>query len=107
VYVLPGQLQALISVHGFERQRFQNEHVQSALNEIAPHRCIPPEDQEEEYTSPTGCQDILPGELPGGQACTKVLLGFHDAPTNAAPETNAAFFNSSRRFTFIMMWLLD
>src|SRR6266404_5442548 len=24
-----------ISVHGFERQRFQNEHVQSALNEIA------------------------------------------------------------------------
>jgi len=24
-----------ISVHGIERQRFQNEHVQSALNEIA------------------------------------------------------------------------
>ena len=26
----------------------------------------------------------------------------HDAPTNAAPETNAAFFNNSRRFTFMM-----
>src|SRR6266404_125409 len=48
-----------ISVHGFERQRFQNEHVQSALNEItrlARHKRIPPEDQEEEYISPTDCQ---------------------------------------------------
>jgi hypothetical protein len=48
-----------ISVHGFERQRFQNEHVQSALDEITRlirHGCIPPEDQEEEYTSPTDCQ---------------------------------------------------
>src|SRR5258708_30566284 len=34
------------------------------------------------------------------------LLEGHDAPTNAAPETNAAFFNNSRRFTF-MMSLLD
>ena len=49
-----------ISVHGLERQRFQNEHVQSALNEITrlvPHRRIPPEVQEEEYTSPTDCQE--------------------------------------------------
>jgi hypothetical protein len=30
------------------------------------------------------------------------LLEGHDAPTNAAPETNAAFFNNSRRFTFMM-----
>ncbi len=32
------------TVHGFERQRFQNEHVESALNEITRlirHRCIP------------------------------------------------------------------
>ncbi len=51
------------TVHGFERQRFQNEHVESALNEITRlirHRCIPPEDQEEEYKytpSPTDCQE--------------------------------------------------
>jgi len=47
-------------VHGFERQRFQNEHVQSALNEITRlvrHGRIPPEDQGEEYTSPTDCQE--------------------------------------------------
>jgi hypothetical protein len=30
------------------------------------------------------------------------LLEGHDAPTNAAPETNAAFFNNSRRFTFMV-----
>src|SRR2546426_12265009 len=30
------------------------------------------------------------------------LLEGHDAPTIAAPETNAAFFNNSRRFTFMM-----
>src|SRR3981081_2097813 len=33
-----------ISVHGFERQRFQNKHVQSALDEIprlVRHRCLP------------------------------------------------------------------
>ncbi len=49
-----------ISVHGFERQRFQNEHVQSALHEITRlvrHGPIPPEDQVEEYTSPTDCQE--------------------------------------------------
>jgi hypothetical protein len=49
-----------ISVHSFERQRFQNEHVQSTLNEITRlvrHKLIPPEDQEEEYTSPTDCQE--------------------------------------------------
>ena len=49
-----------ISVHGFERQRFQNEHVQGALNEITRlvrHRRIPPEDQEEAYNSPTDCQE--------------------------------------------------
>jgi hypothetical protein len=47
-------------VHGFERQRFQNEHVQSALNEITRlvrHTRIPLEDQEEGYTSPTECQE--------------------------------------------------
>ena len=41
-------------------ERFQNEHVQSALNEITwlvRHRRIPPEVQEEEYTSPTDCQE--------------------------------------------------
>ena len=49
-----------ISMHGFERQRFQNEHVQSALNEITRlvrHRRIPPENQEEEYTSHADCQE--------------------------------------------------
>jgi hypothetical protein len=49
-----------ISVHGFERQRLQDEHIQSALNEITRlvrHKRIPPEDQEEEYTSPTDCQE--------------------------------------------------
>src|SRR5437667_6163725 len=49
-----------ISVHGFERQRFQNEHVQSALDEITglvPHRRLPPENQVEGYTSPTDCQE--------------------------------------------------
>src|SRR5260370_22350073 len=49
-----------ISVHGFKRQRFKDEHVQSALDEITRlvrHRRIPLEDQEEEYTSPTDCQE--------------------------------------------------
>src|SRR4029077_18308725 len=49
-----------VAMHGFERQRFQNEHVQSALNEITRlvrHTRIPPEDQEEGYTSPTECQE--------------------------------------------------
>src|SRR6266850_6034905 len=49
-----------ISVHGFERQRFQNEHVQRALDEITRlvrHRLIPLEDQEEQYTSPFDCQE--------------------------------------------------
>src|SRR4029077_4444716 len=44
-----------ISMHGLERQRFQNKHVQCALDEITRlvrHRRIPPEDQEEEYISP-------------------------------------------------------
>src|SRR5437660_1104970 len=52
-----------ISVHGFERQRFQNEHVQRALDEITglvPHRRLPPENQVEEYTSPTDCQEEKP-----------------------------------------------
>jgi hypothetical protein len=56
-----------ISVHGSERQRFQNKHVQSALDEITRlvrHRLIPPEDQEEEeYTSPTDCQEERTAEL--------------------------------------------
>jgi hypothetical protein len=46
-------------MHGFERQRFQNEHVQSALDEITRlvrHRRIATEDQEEEYASPTDSQ---------------------------------------------------
>jgi hypothetical protein len=48
-------------VPGFERQCFQNEHVQSALNQI--HSAGPPwthsstENQEEEYTSPPDCQE--------------------------------------------------
>src|SRR5437016_3533047 len=49
-----------ISVHGFERQRFQNEHVQSALDEITglvPHKRLPPENQVEGYTSPSDCQE--------------------------------------------------
>jgi hypothetical protein len=49
-----------LSVHRFERQRLQNEHVQSALDEITQpvcHRLVPPDDQEEGYTSPTDCQE--------------------------------------------------
>ena len=49
-----------ISVHGFERQRFQNEHVQSALDEITRlfrHKPVPLEPQEEEYAPPTECQE--------------------------------------------------
>ncbi|MGA8104391.1 MAG: hypothetical protein WB869_19685, partial [Candidatus Acidiferrales bacterium] len=47
-----------LSVLGFERQRFQNEHVQSALERdhlACPPWTLPSEDQEEEYTSPTDC----------------------------------------------------
>ena len=47
-------------MHGFERQRFQDEHVQSSLDEITRlvrHRRIPLEVQEEEYISPTDCQE--------------------------------------------------
>src|SRR5437667_4938186 len=52
-----------VSVHGFERQRFQNEHVQGALDEITglvPHGRLPPENQVEGYTSPTDCQEEKP-----------------------------------------------
>jgi hypothetical protein len=48
-----------VPVHGFERQRFENEHVQSALDDIARlvrHKRLPP-DQEEEYAPPTDCQE--------------------------------------------------
>jgi len=47
-------------MRGFERQGFQNEHVQSALDEITRlvrHRRVPPGVQEEEYASPTDCQE--------------------------------------------------
>ena len=47
-------------MHGFERQRFQNDHVRSALNEITRlfgHKRAPPEDQEEEYALPSDCQE--------------------------------------------------
>jgi len=49
-----------IPVRGFERQRFQNEHVQSALDEITRlfrHKPVPLEPQEEEYAPPTECQE--------------------------------------------------
>src|SRR5258705_2265294 len=72
-----------ISVHGFERQRFQNEHVQSALNEITRlvrHWRIPPEDQEEDYTSHPDCQR---GEPRQGSLCETTVKAM------AAPSTTA------------------
>jgi hypothetical protein len=47
-------------MHGFERQGFQNEHVQSALDKITGlvrHSFLPLEDQGEGYTSSTDCQE--------------------------------------------------
>src|SRR5207248_8421904 len=49
-----------VAMHGLERQRFQNEHVQSALDEITwlvCHGSVPPEGQEEAYASPPDCQE--------------------------------------------------
>jgi hypothetical protein len=46
------------------------------------------------------------GKSRGTSSANTFLFRGHDAPTNAVPETNAAFFNNSRRFTF-MMSLLD
>jgi hypothetical protein len=46
------------------------------------------------------------GKLRGTSCANNFLLEGHDTPNHAAPETIAAFFNNSRRFTF-MMWLLD
>src|SRR5258708_17830390 len=66
-----------ISVHGFKRQRFKDEHVQSALDEITRlvrHRRIPLEDQEEEYTSPTDCQEEEGASWPTSQSLSTVAL---------------------------------
>jgi hypothetical protein len=55
-----------VSVHGFESQHFENEHVQSALDQITRlvrHKRIPPEGQEEEYTRHTDCQEERQGSL--------------------------------------------
>ena len=53
-----------IAVHGLEREGFENQHVESALDEIGGivgrlirHRGLPPYGQEEEYTSPSDCQE--------------------------------------------------
>src|SRR5439155_18033688 len=64
-----------ITMHGFERQRFQNEHVQSALNEITRilgHKPAPSEPQEEEYTSPTECQEERHGGLTPWETTSRV-----------------------------------
>ena len=48
-----------IFVHGFERQRLQSEHVErlGEITRLVRTGRIPPENQEEEYTSPTECQE--------------------------------------------------
>jgi len=46
------------------------------------------------------------GKLRETSCANNFLLEGHDTSNHAAPETIAAFFNNSRRFT-LMMWLLN
>jgi hypothetical protein len=79
-----------ISMHGFERQRFKNEHIQSALDEIirlVRHLRIPPEDQEEEYTSPPECQEENHNSLRRMTFTSPGLASFGFWAMTGKPET--------------------